>query len=353
VVAVAEWGRDAMSNLLRVAAVQAAPVFLDREGSVEKACKLIREAGEAGAHIIGFPEGFIPAHPLWYHLYPASSHQSFQFAKRLFLNAVEIPGPAINVLCRAAAEAQVFVVIGVCEREQERIGTMYNTLLFIDQTGKIVGRHRKLVPTLGERLVHAPGDALGLKAYPARGARVGGLLCAENSNPLATYALDAQGVNVHIASWPAHFPMGVNMQEVIEFTSRSLAYRIKAFVFNAVGEVSEAMLEELAGNAEQRAFLEQQGGGTSVIGPRGQILAGPLPPGEAILYTDVSLDDLVIPKIVQDFGGHYNRFDIFDVGINSGHWTNLHRRESGDAGSLGEAFSTPGAQQAGGEESQT
>jgi nitrilase len=318
-------------KLVRIAAVQAAPVFLDRDASVEKACKLIRECGEKRIDLVGFPEGFIPTHPLWYHFHPASSPEAFKFAKRLFANSVEIPSEATETLCAAARTAGTFVVMGLCERESKRIGTMYNTLLFIDGEGQIVGRHRKLVPTLGERIVHAPGDALGLRAYPTRFGRVGGLMCGENSNPLADFVLNANGVNLHVAAWPSHFNLGVDMNETIMITTRGLAYRLKAYVINAVGEVSEAMRQELPVTDEHRAYLEKQGGGASILGPRGQIIAGPMQPGEGILYADVSLDDIVAAKLVHDFGGHYNRFDIFEVHVKTGVWPNLVSNVSGGA----------------------
>ena len=308
---------------IRLAAVQSAPVFLDLKASVEKACHLIREAGNEGAHMVGFPEGFIPAHPLWYHFHPCSSPEAFRFAKRLFMNAVEIPGSATDLLCEAAKDAETFVVIGLCERESGRVGTMYNTLLFIDERGVIRGRHRKLVPTLGERLVHSPGDAVGLKVYQTRFGRVGGLMCGENSNSLADFALNAQGINIHVAAWPSHFNLGHDMKETIMIAGRSIAYRLKAYVINTVGEVSVVMREELPLTDEHRAFLDQQGGGASIIGPRGQIIAGPLGPGEKILYADVSLDDIIIPKLIHDFGGHYNRFDIFQVSLSPGARPNL------------------------------
>jgi aliphatic nitrilase len=308
---------------IRLAAVQAAPEFLDRGAGVEKACRLIREAGQEGAQIIGFPEGFIPTHPLWYHFHPDSSKEAFEFAKRLFENSVAIPSPATEALCRSAGDAGIFVVMGLCEREPPRIGTMYNTLLFINGQGEIVGRHRKLVPTLGERLVHTPGDALGLKAYPTAFGRVSGLMCGENSNSLADFVLNAQGTNIHVASWPSHFNVGRDMRETIMLATRALAYRLKAFVINAIGEVSDTMRRELPVTDEHRAFLEQQGGGASILGPRGQVIAGPMEPGEGILYADVSLDATVVPKLIHDFGGHYNRFDIFQLRVASGLRPNL------------------------------
>ena len=303
---------------IRVAAVQAAPVFLDRERTVAKACGLIREAGASGAHLIGFPEGYIPTHPLWYHFHVATSVKAMQFSRELFCNSVEIPGPATEELCRAAREARIYVVMGLCEKTPGRMGTLYNTLLFIDDHGNILGRHRKLHPTLGERLVHAPGDSAGLRAFPTEFGAVSGLMCGENSNALSIFSLDAQGTTVHVASWPAHFPLTTNMAEIIELASKSLAYQTKAFVVNSVGAIDDRMRELLPVTDEDRAFLSRQQGAASVVSPRGKIVAGPMAPGEGILYADVNISDIIIPKITQDFSGHYNRFDVFSVNVNLG-----------------------------------
>src|ERR1700749_4241015 len=220
---------------IRLAAVQYSPAFLDLEASIAKATALIAEAGRNGADIVAFPEGFIPSHPLWYHFHPASSPEAQAFSRRLAQNSLTIPSPEFDALCRAVKEAGVFVVMGCCELEPGRLGTLYNTLLFIDPNGVLVGRHRKLVPTLGERLVHARGDAEGLRAYPTpSGFKVSGLMCGENSNALATYALDAQGSNVHVASWPSHWQLGVNLSDIVQMVSRALADQMKAFVLNAV-----------------------------------------------------------------------------------------------------------------------
>jgi nitrilase len=303
-------------NTVRLAAIQASPAFLDLNGSVAKAVALIEEAGRNGADIVGFPEGFIPTHPLWYHFHPASSPEAQSFSRRLAINSIDVPGPDLDVICRAARDAGVFVVMGCCEREAGRLGTLYNSLLFIDADGNLVGRHRKLVPTLGERLVHARGDAEGLRAYPTGlGLNVSGLMCGENSNPLAAYALDAQGANVHVASWPSHFQLGANISDIVQMVTRALAYQMKVFIINAVSVINEQMLHELPVTQLHRDYMAGQGRGSSIIGPSGEYLAGPMGNEEGILYADVDRDALVSPKIVQDFAGHYNRFDLLSLSV--------------------------------------
>src|SRR6267154_1690607 len=143
--------------VVRVAAVQAASVFLDREGSTEKACRLIGEAARGGARVIAFPEGFIPAHPVWFHHHPATGALANRLSVELFKNAVEIPGPQVDALCAAARAANAYVVIGVCEKIPNTLGTMFNTQLYIGPDGALIRKHQKIMPTVGERLVHTGG----------------------------------------------------------------------------------------------------------------------------------------------------------------------------------------------------
>lgn len=310
-----------MSDVLdsiRLAAVQAAPVHLDREATVDKACSLILQAGKNGAKVIGFPEGFIPAHPSWYTVGPATGEVSLGLARRLFQNAVVIPSEATDRLGDACRQAGLTAVIGVCEKRPDTTGTMFNTQLFIGPDGAILGKHQKLVPTVGERLVHAGGGGDTLKAYPAPFGPVSGLVCAENANPLAVFALLNQYPLVHVAAWPAFVSRALNLEELVTSVSRGLAYTMGSFVINATGVVDQATIDAYAPSAEERAFLEKiKGHGcASIVGPTGKVLSEPLGKGEGIVYADVNLNDVLIPKLINDFAGHYNRPDVFSVRIN-------------------------------------
>jgi nitrilase len=152
---------------VRLAAVQAAPVWMERDATIEKACALIREAGAAGAQLVGFPENFVPGHPNWIYFHPVTSPKAFGFSVELYKNSVEIPSAATDELCRAAAEAGVYVVMGLTERRPNQTGTLFNTQLFIDRHGTIVGKHQKLVPTIGERVVHTGGAGATLRTFPS------------------------------------------------------------------------------------------------------------------------------------------------------------------------------------------
>jgi aliphatic nitrilase len=305
---------------LRVAAIQAAPVFLDREATVDKACHLIREAGRNGAQLVGFPEGFVPAHPVWFHFHPVLSPRSVEWGTELFKNAVEIPSPATDALCKAAHEANVYVVMGLCERRPKTTGTMYNTQLFIDRFGRIVGKHQKIQPTIGERLVHTGGFGDTMCAFDTEFGPVSGLICGENQNPLAVFSLAADSTVIHVSAWPHFFQKGWHtMGQVADLAGRALSYMAKCFVINACGTIDAKMRGELAISEEDRAFLDDPTtlGGSSIISPTSRVVAGPLGPEEGILYADIELELAVRAKLTHDFAGHYNRPDVFQLRLNT------------------------------------
>jgi aliphatic nitrilase len=351
---------------VRVAVVQAAPVFLDREGSAEKAIAFIEEAGRQGCDLLAFPEGFIPAHPVWYHFHPATGKESLRMATELFKNSVEVPGPTVDALNEAARRAGVNVVMGVCEKRPGTTGTMFNTQLFISREGKLLGKHQKLMPTVGERLVHTGGYGDTLRVYETDVARVSGLICGENSNPLAIFALAAQGTQIHVASWPNHFSCNEHrMVDAITFAARSLSYKCSCFVLNACSTISDRMRQVLPYRDEDRAFLDdpENGGGSSIIGADSLILAGPMSGAEeGLLVAEIDLEDCVRAKLVHDYSGHYNRPDVFTLSIDATAPSYLETRqvpasgqrragETEPAAAAGEESEAPGAMPAAGEDS--
>jgi aliphatic nitrilase len=306
-------------GVVKVAAVQAASVFLDREGSTEKACRLIREAGKNGARVIGFPEGFIPAHPLWYHHHPATSAHSNRLAVELFKNSVEIPGPETDALCDAARAANAYVVIGVCEKLPNTTGTMFNTQLYLGPDGTLIRKHQKIMPTVGERLVHMGGYGDTFGAFRSEFGPLSGLICGENTNPLAIFALTAEGTRIHVMSWPNHFPLsGDYLRHRVAVASQAFAEISKAFVVSACGAVDERMIEILQPSPEGEKFLREpkNSGGSMIVDPMSRIIAGPMGGEEGILYADCNIDLSIQQKLRHDFAGHYNRPDIFQLHIN-------------------------------------
>jgi nitrilase len=307
--------------VVKVAAVQAASVFLDRQGSTEKACRLIREAGKNGARVIGFPEGFIPAHPVWYHHHPATGAVANELAVLLFKNSVEIPGPETDALGAAARDAKAYVVMGVCEKLPQTIGTMFNTQVYIGPDGRLIGKHQKLVPTVGERLVHMGGFGDTFGAFQTEFGPMSGLICGENSNPLAVFALTAEGTRIHVMSWPNHFPTsGDPMRDRVSVDSQAFAQMSKAFVISACGTVDEQMIRTLKAGPEAEKFLRSPDccGGSVIVAPNSRILAGPMGAEEGILYAECDIEIGIRAKLRHDFAGHYNRPDVFRLEINRG-----------------------------------
>jgi aliphatic nitrilase len=304
---------------VKVAAVQAASVFLDREESTQKACRLIREAGKKGARVIGFPEGFIPAHPVWYHHHAATGAVANELAVLLFKNSVEIPGLEIDALCGAAREANAYVVVGVCEKLPRTIGTMFNTQVYIGPEGQLLGKHQKLVPTVGERLVHTGGFGDTFGSFQTEFGPMSGLICGENSNPLAVFALTAESTRIHVMSWPNHFPTsGDPMRNRVAVDSQAFAQMSKAFVISACGTVDEATIRMLQVGPEAEKLLRSADccGGSVIVAPNSRILGGPMGAEEGILYAECNLELGVLTKLRHDFAGHYNRPDVFQVYIN-------------------------------------
>jgi aliphatic nitrilase len=304
---------------VKVAAVQAASVFLDREGSTEKACRLIREAGKNGARVIGFPEGFIPAHPVWYHHHAATGAIANRLAVELFKNAVEIPGTETDAIGQAARDANAYVVMGVCEKLPNTTGTMFNSQIYFAPDGSIIRKHQKIMPTVGERLVHMGGYGDTFGAFESEFGPMSGLICGENSNPLAVFALIAEGTRIHVMSWPNHFPTsGDPLRNRVAIDSQAFAQMSKAFVISACGTVDDRMIEMLKAGPEGEKFLRDANccGGSLIVDPLSRIIAGPMGPEEGILYAECNLDLGIQMKLRHDFAGHYNRPDIFQVHVN-------------------------------------
>jgi aliphatic nitrilase len=304
---------------VKVAAVQAASIFLDREASVEKACRLIREAGRNGARVIGFPEGFIPAHPVWYHHHAATGALANKLAVELFKNSVQIPGPQTEALGRAARDANAYVVMGVCEKLPNTTGTMFNTQVYFGPDGRIIRKHQKIMPTVGERLVHMGGYGDTFGAFQSEFGPMSGLICGENSNPLAVFALIAEGTRIHVMSWPNHFPTsGDPLRNRVAIDSQAFAQMSKAFVISACGTVDDHMIETLKPSPEAEKFLRNPDccGGSLIVDPLSRVIAGPMGAEEGILYAECNLDLGIQMKLRHDFAGHYNRPDIFQVHVN-------------------------------------
>ena len=302
---------DDLLPVIRAAAVQAEPVVLDREATIEKACRLIQEAAGQGARLIVFPETFIPVYPdlvAWGRgLADFDAPRAKQAWARLWRNSVEIPGPAMDVLRQAASRAKAVVVMGVNERTPLN-HSLYNTVVLIGPDGEIIGKHRKLVPTNHERMVWAEGDGSTLKVFDTPAGKLGSLICWENWMPLARYALYAQGEQIHLA--PTAYD-----SELALVNARNTAAEGRVFVVSVCALLRKssypADFELKAELADAPEFLEA--GGSAIIGPDGAVLAGPLWKEEGILYADLDLNRIVEEHQLLDVVGHYARPDVLGL----------------------------------------
>nr|WP_282564049.1 MULTISPECIES: carbon-nitrogen hydrolase family protein [Providencia] len=309
-----------MLNLqtFKAAAVQAAPVFLDTNATVDKVCRLIEEAADNGAKLVAFPEVFISGYPYWsWVMNPIDGSPWFE---KLCKSAIEVPGPEIQKIAQAAARHHINVVIGVNERNPNGIATLYNTLVTISDEGRILGRHRKLVPTWAEKLTWANGDASSLKVHQTSIGPLGALACGENTNTLARFALLAQGELVHIASYIALpvAPKDYDMAEAIRLRASAHCFEGKVFTIVSCSTVSEEIMDAMsATHPEAREILARPNSAFSgIIGPDGRVVGEPLVDKEGIVYGEIDLNRCIQPRQMHDITGHYNRFDIFDLQVN-------------------------------------
>jgi aliphatic nitrilase len=315
----------------RLAAVQAAPVWLDRDATAQKAARLIEEAADNGAKVIGFPEGFIPGFPDWYHWFMPRSPESLGFNKDLFKNAVEVPGPVVDTIGAAARRTRTHVVIGVNERDPGTMGTLYNSQLFIGPDGSVQGVHRKLMPTFTERLVHTSGDGSSVRTYSTPFGAIGGLICGENTNSLARFALLAQQERIHVASWPAFvYP---RQYDGIDIRTRYHAFEGRVFIISACGVLDDACLDAMGLTPEQRKAIPGRGGHSGILGPDGNYIVGPVDDNPQIDYGDADFEKVIEGKLSHDLTGHYNRFDVFTLQMRTSPRTALDTPGLGAPGS--------------------
>lgn len=300
------------------AAVQAAPVFLNTPATVDKACALIAEAAHNGATLVAFPEVFVSAYPYWNWI--MNPVQGSRWFERLVKSAILVDGPEVAQLRQAARENGCVVVMGVNERAPYSLGTLYNTLLVIDDQGELLGVHRKLVPTWAEKLTWTGGDGSSLKVYPTRVGPLGALACGENTNTLARFTLLAQGELVHIANYIALpvAPVDYDMAEAIKIRAAAHSFEGKLFTIVACSAISEEIVALFEAEVPEvrEMFSRKNSAFSGVLGPNGQLVGKPLIDEEGIVYADIDLSKCIQPKQMHDIIGHYNRFDIFDLRVN-------------------------------------
>lgn len=297
------------------AAVQAAPVFLDAQATTDKACRLIKEAASAGATLIAFPEVFIAGYPYWNWM--MSPLEGSPWFKKLYLSSIDVSGPEVRALQRAAEQHQVTVVIGINERSPISMGTIYNTNLTIGPDGRLLGRHRKIVPTFAEKLTWGSGDGTSIRVNETPIGRLGTLACGENTNTLARFALLAQGEQVHVANYISFpFTNSYDMPDAIRIRAGAHSFEGKVFTVVACSAMSQEIRELLGTTADRLDLLSGTPNAFSgIFGPDGRLMSPGLIDDEGINYGEIDLNKSIEPKQFQDIVGHYNRFDIFELKV--------------------------------------
>jgi nitrilase len=290
-----------------VAAVQATPVVLDAEATIEKAVGLIDKAAADGASLVVFPECFVSIYPTgsWASAAAGWSRRNDELWERMWDSSVDVRGPLVGRLTEACALRNVHVAIGVNEREDDRPGSLYNTLLIVGPEG-VAHRHRKLMPTHHERVFHGvgAGDDLDVVALPGV-ARVGGLICWENRMPLARWAVYQGGPQIWLA------PTADDSDGWLA-SMRHIAIEAGAFVVS-VPQYIPASAYPADFPLELPKDVEVFGrGGACVVSPSGDIIAGPLYDEEGIVAADCDLRAALHAKRYFDVAGHYGRADVLD-----------------------------------------
>ena len=297
-------------STVKVAAVQASPVFLDREGTTQKACALIEKAAADGAQLIVFPETFIPTYPDWVWRTKPWEETFDKLFARLLDQSVEIPSETTASLAEAAKQANAYVSIGVNERDGS---TLYNTQLYFSPDGELVAAHRKLMPTGGERLVWGMGDGSSLSVIDTPFGRVGGLTCWENYMPLARAALYAQGIDIYVAPTWDNSDVWVPTMRHIAKEGRMFVVSVNFRIRGSDVPASVPDRDELYGGADD--WLSR--GNSVICGPHGEILAGPLTEEEGIVTAEIDPAQARAARYEFDAVGHYARPDVLQLKVNT------------------------------------
>lgn len=302
------------NNVFKAAVVQASPIFLDRKATVEKACGLISDAASKGAKLIVFPEAYIPAYPDWVWVIPSGKKKMLdELYAELLENSLTIPDQWTEKLCKAAKKAKAYVVMGLSERNSEASNaSLFNTLLYIDPDGKIMGKHRKLVPTGGERLVWSQGDGSTLEVFDTPLGKLGGLICWENYMPLARYTLYSWGIQIYTApTWDHGEPWLSTLRHIAKEGS---IYVLGSCIVMRKSDIPDKF-EFKALYAPTKEWINT--GDSVIIDPNGKIIAGPISMKEEIIYADINPSLMQGTKWILDTAGHYSRPDIFKLSVNT------------------------------------
>lgn len=288
---------------VRVAAVQAAPVYLNLDATVEKTCKLVAEAAAQGAKVIAFPEAFIPGYPFW--IWMGGIEYGLKFYMQLYKNAVEIPSKAVQKLSEAAKTNKVYVCVSVTEKDN---ASLYLTQLWFDPNGNLIGKHRKFKATNAEKTVWGDGDGSMAPVFKTEYGNLGGLQCWEHILPLNLAAMGSMNEQIHVSAWPAFLPVDGHLFgiEACELCVKYYAVSNQVYCLMSSHIYTDEMRNMLAENDYQKAFWANGYGCTEIVAPNGKVLAAVPHDEEGIAVADIDLNFIIPGKFLTDPTGHYS-----------------------------------------------
>lgn len=298
-----------MLTKFRAAAVQEAPVWMDRGATTDKVIKLLREAKAGGADIIAFPESFIPGFPYWVFSQPLNASMPWQL--KLQDQAVRMDGPEIAAIAKVCGELEVTAVVGITEMADGRLGTMYNTNVIFSPDGNVLGKHRKLIPTVSEKQAWSGGDGSTLDVFDTPFGKLGTLCCGENINTLARFALLGLGERIHVANFPTVALLGGEFSDDAEFrlSVAPHAYEGKLFSIGVMEYGTPEVAKQLGIPFPENSYNCVSGIFGPDGNPVGELLAGK--PG--IVYADCDMEQVLPLRLIHEITGHYNKFDVLSL----------------------------------------
>ncbi|MEM9797138.1 MAG: carbon-nitrogen hydrolase family protein [Pseudomonadota bacterium] len=297
------------AGAMRLAILQVAPIWLDAWATWDKLKSMARKAVTDGAEVLCWGESLVPGYPNWTTVDDTERQQSLY--ARYWDNAATLDGALVADMCAFARSHRVMLIGGVAERGA---GSVYCTVLTIGTDGAVLGRHRKLKPTWRERLVWADGDGLGLKVHDTKIGKIGALNCWENWLPLARAALHQKGEFVHVAVWPGSDALVRDVTPFIALEGRS--WSVAACGLLRSSDMAHLTEDEVSFREEMLGLKDVwQDGGSRIIAPSGEVVAGPLIDAEGIIAADLSARDVVEARQNLDSSGHYSRPDVLQLRV--------------------------------------